>query len=201
MYTNQGNKMKINFGKELPPLQGDGKYLVTSDLHFFHKNILTFCPKTRPWEDKDAMTEGLIDEWNKSVNPDDVVFHLGDFSFAGAQRTKSVISRLNGEIIWLLGNHDKTIRNQIKSDNKFEYLEVKYKNKKICMMHYPILCWNQMSRGVYHLHGHMHGADTCRPIGGYPVLDVGWDAQGHILTLHEAITICDDNVEWESLYL
>ena len=52
----------------------------TSDTHFGHKNILKFCK--RPWDTVEEMVEGLIQNWNRVVGKDDLIFHLGDFAFA-----------------------------------------------------------------------------------------------------------------------
>tara|TARA_R110000851_G_scaffold250400_2_gene402873 strand:+ start:1000 stop:1575 length:576 start_codon:yes stop_codon:yes gene_type:complete len=175
--------MKIQFGKKLDESLD---YFVTSDLHFLHKNILTFSPEYRPWGDKEAMTEGLIEKWNDTVPEEGVVFHLGDFSFGNIQKTKGIISRLNGTIVWLLGNHDRVIREQHRSVNKFDLLELRYEGHKVCMMHYAPRVWNQSHRGSIALWGHSHG--SLPPLGRS--MDVGWDAQGKILRLEEAINMC-----------
>lgn len=51
----------------------------TSDTHFGHANALAFCK--RPWDDVDAMNDALVERINERVAPDDVLYHLGDFSF------------------------------------------------------------------------------------------------------------------------
>ena len=54
----------------------------TSDLHFGHKNIMKFCPKYRSHcKDVEDMDEMLIEMWNKSVQPNDIVYNLGDLFF------------------------------------------------------------------------------------------------------------------------
>lgn len=52
------------------------------------------------------MNETLIDNWNKTVGPTDVVYHLGDFCFAGAAAWYSLLGQLNGRIHLILGNHE-----------------------------------------------------------------------------------------------
>ena len=49
----------------------------TSDTHFNHTNILQYC--NRPFKIVDQMNETIITNWNNVVEPDDIVFHLGDF--------------------------------------------------------------------------------------------------------------------------
>lgn len=76
----------------------------TSDEHYGHANIIKYC--NRPFKDVDHMTEGLIARHNARVGPDDVVWHLGDFTMSEA-RVAGVLSRLNGKAHYLIaGNHD-----------------------------------------------------------------------------------------------
>lgn len=81
----------------------------TSDTHFNHTNILQYC--NRPFKTVDQMNETIITNWNNVVEPDDVVFHLGDFCLGGAEEWDKILDRLNGRIYLVLGNHDlKNIR-------------------------------------------------------------------------------------------
>lgn len=171
----------VKFGMKL---NDERNYFITSDLHFFHNNIMRFCPTTRPWGTVEEMHEALVEHWNFVVGENDVVFHLGDFAFAGIEKVESILGRLNGTLVFVMGNHDKTVRNQLKSKNKFEYLEVTYNKKKICMFHFPIYEWNQKFRGSIHFYGHQHGGG---PNYGGRMMDVGYDAHGRILTLEEAV--------------
>jgi len=55
------------------------------------------------------MEEGLIDNWNSVVGPDDVVYNLGDFSLRGPKHKdwyQELLSKMNGRKILILGNHD-----------------------------------------------------------------------------------------------
>ncbi|BBL19211.1 hypothetical protein KIT04_042 [Vibrio phage KIT04] len=170
-------------------------YFITSDLHFFHNNIMRFCPTTRPWQTVEEMHEALIEHWNSTVGENDVVFHVGDFAFAGIEKVQSVIDRLNGTIVFIMGNHDKTVRNQVKSPNRFEYLEVSYNKTKLCLFHYAMRVWNQQHRGSVHFYGHSHGSLE----GTGRSMDVGFDAHGRILPLDWAVEqmLKIDNTETE----
>ena len=82
----------------------------TSDTHFWHDNIIKFC--NRPFNSIEEMNDTIIENWNKVVGKNDIVFHLGDFCFCGSDKFKDIIERLNGYIYLILGNHDwKTIKN------------------------------------------------------------------------------------------
>jgi len=164
------------------------KYWITSDLHFYHKGILNFCKDTRPWGDVDEMNQGLIDHWNSIVGVNDEVLHLGDFSFKGKEATQQILDQLNGDITFVLGNHDKPIKDQIKGLNIHDYLEFRFNGTKVCAMHYPISCWNQQGRGSVMFYGHCHGSYQ----GKGRTVDVGFDNWGKIMPLQEAIDFCLD---------
>jgi calcineurin-like phosphoesterase family protein len=183
-------KRIVSFNRKLDETKN---YFITSDLHFYHKNIMNFCQETRPYRDVEEMHSSMILHWNSVVSEDDIVFHLGDFSFSGYEKTKKVLDQLKGNIIFILGNHDKVIRTQMRDDEyqKFDYLELKYKSHKIIMSHYPIACWNGQGRGSLHFHGHSHGNYKSQG----RILDVGWDSAGKILTLDEAVSmVCSKDV-------
>ena len=77
----------------------------TSDTHFGHANIIAHCK--RPFKDVEEMDEEMIRRWNAIVGPNDAVFHMGDFTYHNATKTKEIVSRLNGTIVLVEGNHDK----------------------------------------------------------------------------------------------
>ena len=160
-------------------LNPDINYWVTSDLHFGHANILKFCPKTRPFNTTNHMDEAIISEWNSKVQPEDVVFHLGDATFTSNARTiRDLISRLNGTIVWIDGNHDKGVKKTLDKMGTPHYDLLEVVGDKgmplVVMCHYPLRAWNQQHRGSVHLYGHCHGSipDLGRST------DVGWDNQG-----------------------
>lgn len=85
----------------------------TSDWHFGHKNIMSYCPDRVRFlglgndHDVDAMNEALVDLWNRTVQESDTVFFLGDFAMGKVKETVPFASRLAGtkHLIW--GNHDR----------------------------------------------------------------------------------------------
>lgn len=137
----------------------------TSDLHFFHKNVIQYCG--RPWTFEEQ-TEQLIERWNSRVGIMDEVYHLGDFAFAGMKqlnKVTDVIKQLNGQITFLRGNHcdkrlwraieDMNIKHVVDVDN---YKEIRLDGVKVVMCHYPFETWNTAHHGAWHLHGHCHGS-------------------------------------------
>ena len=164
---------------------------ITSDLHFWHTNIMNFCSKTRPWGSIEEMHSSLIAEWNYKVKEEDIVISLGDFSFKGKEGTEQILSQLNGEKVMVLGNHCKVFRNSIKKGefgitDILDYLEIRVDGHKICMSHFPMTSWNQQGRGSLMFYGHVHGSFQ----GGGRTVDVGYDNWGKILNIKEAIDFC-----------
>lgn len=77
---------------------------MTSDTHFYHENVIKYCK--RPFTNATEMNAEIIRRWNRVVNGDDIVYHLGDFGFCSKDATKDLVKRLNGRIRLILGNHD-----------------------------------------------------------------------------------------------
>lgn len=80
---------------------------VISDQHFGHENIIEYT--NRPFSDVTRMNEEMVESWNKTVSSDDTVIHLGDIAFGSSEIAEEYLSRLNGEILLIEGNHDESI--------------------------------------------------------------------------------------------
>lgn len=139
--------------------------LFTADTHFFHGRIIDFCK--RPFQHVEEMHEVMVERWNKKVKKGDLVYHLGDFAYkATMEQARKIRSRLNGEILLVLGNHDQ-IAQQCQNVYPFtfkhvsRYMEVSQADGKslqeIVLFHYGMRTWHHDLRGVWHLYGHSHG--------------------------------------------
>lgn len=53
------------------------------------------------------MNEVLIENWNSVIGDGDVVYHLGDVALGPSDQWDSVLTRLNGYKILIIGNHDR----------------------------------------------------------------------------------------------
>lgn len=127
----------------------------TSDHHFYHKNILEF--EQRPYETVEEMNIGLIKIWNEQVKKEDTVYHLGDFCFGTLKQWIEIREQLNGKIILIKGNHDKSKIIAKMSDYFEEILEfkrVKIDSKLLFLFHYPIE--TGLTPNVYSIGGHIH---------------------------------------------
>lgn len=130
----------------------------TADTHFYHPNIIKYC--NRPFKDSVEMNEAIISNWNRVVKKDDLIYHLGDFTFGGDDIFARLITRLNGLIIFVKGNHDRTAW---KNRHKFyafsdSYREIEIDGQNITLCHYAMRVWNKSHRGSWHLYGHSHGS-------------------------------------------
>ena len=139
----------------------------TADTHFGHKMLVE--KKLRPFDSVEEMDEAIIERWNAVVRDKDVVYHLGDVSFRPDHETVKILSRLNGQIRLVRGNHDR-FNAQVK--NKFQWIKAYYEvtaigNTKldqiIVLCHYPFEAWNKSHHGSYHLFGHKHGSLKTMP--------------------------------------
>jgi len=84
------------------------KVFVSSDHHFFHKNIIKY--EKRPFIDLYDMHKTMIKNHNNIVSKNDKVFFLGDVSFTNKEKTEKIILQLNGYKVLILGNHDNRSR-------------------------------------------------------------------------------------------
>jgi len=185
----------------------------TSDTHYNHGNI---CSATTQWANPvtlrdfaslEQMNSHLIANINEKVEHDDILFHLGDWSFGGfdaIQEFRDGIFCKNIHLI--LGNHDHHIANNkdgvqslFSSVNKYLDLVVKWNvgttlqdEARFALMHFPIASWDNMARGAIHLHGHVHFDPSMRLQEG-KMMDVGCEGNGlYPIDMSEILSIMRD---------
>ena len=137
------------------------KHWITSDQHWGHENIIRLGE--RPFSSLDEMNEALLSNWNEVVQPEDIVYHLGDI-FWNRYMAKKYMPLLNGKIILLPGNHDKRwvryyremldgIRTSILLAPLILTIDAPI-HATFC--HYPMVDWEGKFRDAWHFHGHVH---------------------------------------------
>lgn len=143
-----------------------GKIFLVSDTHFAHKNIIAYC--RRGFRDLRNHDLTLIERWNRVVAPEDTVYHLGDFVMGDSFNVYSYLTRLNGHIILVRGNHDTKGKIEIYERNfpgKIEVHDIAYLSFEryfLIMCHFPILSpeyaamVTQNNNEVIVCHGHVH---------------------------------------------
>ena len=155
----------------------------SADLHFAHGNIIRM--ENRPFHSVEEMNEALIQNWNAKVSNDDDVYILGDFTLKGPSLAIAVLKRLHGRKYLIRGNHDKFVDRQSFQKDAFlwvkDYFELSWQGQYFILCHYPLLSWNGMYRGSFHLHGHQHNPpeyNLANRAAGVRRIDVGVNAFG-----------------------
>lgn len=166
----------------------------TADHHFGHEKILAYAQ--RPFPTIHAMNQQLIDNWNREVGANDVVFHLGDVTLGND--AKHCFQQLNGQIYLLRldWHHDRRwLKKQAhiplysQSGHQVQFLlplmvlrvaglEQNGRLLPITLSHYPLAEWEASYHGGWHLHGHTHGNYQGKGL----CLDVGVDIWGYAPT-------------------
>jgi len=135
------------------------KVFVTSDLHLDHANIIKYCK--RPFLNTVDMNKTLVQNWNNVISHKDTVYFLGDLAYGrGGQSTDYWIKQLNGNIVFIIGNHD--VSNKIKFYDNFI---LEYANQRFFLTHRPEdipPSWNDWA-----ICGHTHNNNTQE----YPFMD------------------------------
>lgn len=132
----------------------------TSDLHIGHKNIIGYSH--RPFSDVEEMNETIIDNWNKTVPENGIVFDLGDLAIGGSQVWNNALSRLHGKHYLIMGNHD--MKNYREGYAKYfelvtQQMYIQVDDVSIYLNHFPFLCFGGAYReqhNVWQCFGHVH---------------------------------------------
>lgn len=81
-----------------------------SDLHFDHKNILTFKDNEgkplRDFSSLDDMQATIVQRWNTTVTNKDTIYVLGDVVMGKSTKSLEFLEMLRGRKILIRGNHD-----------------------------------------------------------------------------------------------
>lgn len=176
-------------------LEPNQRVFFTSDTHASHANICSATtnwvnpPTLRHFKSIQDMNDMLVGNINYLVDENDILFHLGDWSFGGFDKIAEFRSRLVCKNIHLiLGNHDHHIeRNKegirdlfttVSHYSRLTIVRPLSKNSNIkynfVLFHFPIASWDNMNQNVIHLHGHTH-LNSIDRIGRGKSLDVGVD--------------------------
>jgi len=101
------------------------------------------------------MNKTLTSNWNSIVKNTDTVYHLGDFCF---RNPYNYLSKLNGNIIFVLGNHDKPL-SKIYPNNDIPFKRIiSINGQYIVLSHFAMRVWDKSHFNTWHLYGHSHNA-------------------------------------------
>jgi len=129
----------------------------TSDLHFYHTNIIKYC--SRPFHTVKEMNETLISNYNSVVSEEDTVYILGDITI---KRNSSFIDKiaimvnlLRGTKHLILGNHDKYSEEFYLNNCGFASVNRELELDNMVLVHEPMR-FSEKHSGKLLLHGHCH---------------------------------------------
>jgi calcineurin-like phosphoesterase family protein len=151
------------------------KVWVTGDWHFGHwtsdtRNIIKYCD--RPFDSILQMNRTLIDNANALVKPEDIVYHVGDFSFY--RPWSDILKQLNGTWVFLWGNHDSKRFNNVPLHRA---IELRRFGKRIYLNHHPEECMDIRGFDIY-LTAHIHQKWKTRIMGMNYLINIGVDQWG-----------------------
>jgi calcineurin-like phosphoesterase family protein len=160
-----------------------------SDTHFGSERALNLSK--RPFKSVEEMNWKLIENWNKKIHINDIVYHLGDFGELWP------LQYLNGKIYLIAGNYEKELINKNKEyknelEKSFEKVfyepiineDFEYSKKVLChepldgLKKYKLMKEKDLDKYKnlnFILFGHIHGRQKIKDFG----IDVGIDANNY----------------------
>lgn len=193
-------------------LEKNQQIFFTSDTHYNHSNICSATSNwpegrgTRKFNSLGEMNDRIVSEINQKVDENDVLVHLGDWSFGGFESIIEFRNRINCKNIYLfLGNHDHHIRNNkegvqgyFRKVSSYDVIDIRRpegketKKYQFVCCHFPIASWDGMNKKVPHLHGHVHLPPHLKLHEGQ-AMDIGVDGNGmEPYSLNEILKIMKD---------
>lgn len=142
---------------------------IISDTHFGHRNLYNFIEKdgfpVRKRADNSNMSveegdELMIENWNKTVRDQDIIYHLGDVYFGQGHIN---LYRLRGRKRLLLGNHDNGKDEKLHSIFEKILLWRMFPAWNVLLSHTPQHI-NSMTKTKYNFHGHIHRKNNVSPV-------------------------------------
>lgn len=205
------------------------KVFISSDFHFGHRGITMGTShwvnefgevpleQVRHFENEIQMSNQLIENINSKVGENDVLIHLGDWSFGGIENIYKFRKQINCKtIIEIRGNHDQHIGEGKKiyfpteefdedAPNGLEFnidwcfhsihdvFKFKYEKYTFVCSHFPFLSWENISKGWLNLHGHFHNKGQGR-FTSHNQMDVGIDGNNlQVYSIEEVIELIQEN--------
>ena len=128
---------------------------IISDTHFFHENIGRYCDRPYGWQ------EAIIENWNRLIQPEEIVFHLGDLALGKKANIEGLVPLLRGKLYLIRGNHDRCSK-AFYQRQEITLVPDPYRmdhpsGLKLIFSHRPIV---PLEPGVLNLHGHVHNSPT-----------------------------------------
>lgn len=134
-----------------------GKIFFIADTHFGSDAVRRY--ENRPFATVEEMDRVMTERWNSVVSPDDEVWHLGDFGAEGA--VGDVLSRLNGTVYFVRGNHDEDSNEAYRRAGFREVYDLPVLFKEFFILsHHPLYVSSNMPYA--NIFGHVHANPAYR---------------------------------------
>jgi len=132
------------------------KTFITSDTFFSRPDALDLGTRSIDFSDVKQMDDALISNWNSTVSPTDVVYHLGNFCWDPIS-ADLILRKLNGKIIFFPSKYDSALTeiiDQFEGTHGISVSMISW-NKKLnsVLTHWPMLNWPGKDKDAYHFHG------------------------------------------------
>ena len=128
----------------------------TSDLHLNHDNIRGYC--NRPFSSTEEMNEGIIGRWNERVSTGDTVYVVGDVFLGKPENASSLVKRLKGNKILILGNHDRSRKTMIETgfEEVWQRKNLTLSDGRRALLNHKPLPDSVITHFDVQIHGHRH---------------------------------------------
>jgi calcineurin-like phosphoesterase family protein len=93
----------------------------------------------------------MEEQWNKTVKPNDKIYHLGDISMS--KKHLPILERLNGEKVLIRGNHDTEKASVYLK--YFKDVRGSHQFDGLLLTHIPVHP-ESLARWGFNVHGHLH---------------------------------------------
>jgi calcineurin-like phosphoesterase family protein len=118
--------------------------------HYWHSKILEYTG--RPYTTVRQMNNDFRDRHNAVVGKRDITVHVGDFWFNKRVDAWKFIRTLNGNHIFLRGDHDRWLK---KSHRKIWTKGIE--GQRVVACHWPFASWPSSIHGSWNVFSHPHG--------------------------------------------
>ncbi|WOF16110.1 hypothetical protein F1737_05015 [Methanoplanus sp. FWC-SCC4] len=147
--TLENYRLIKNYEINASQFDDEKEIFLISDLHLGHSEIIKNT--ARPFENTKEMNKILIENWNNTVKPEDTVIFAGDLSYNSSySEVHEYLAKLNGNIIFVKGNHDHCLENGLDS------YTFSYKDFNFFVVHDPKKI--PENNNSWAIHGHTHNS-------------------------------------------
>ena len=125
-------------------------YIIT-DTHWSHPLMQKYCNRPHDFDQR------IIDQWQATVSPQDIVYHLGDVTWGSQGQLQQIMNGLPGTKILIRGNHDRNHSNNWFIQAGFAAVVEKAQVSGVILSHFPsLITQKEIDYGIINIHGHFH---------------------------------------------